>query len=193
MRNFFRRPAKFLLLALAGVLLSSPVARAQAVTSANRLYTVDTFAAFGKASTDFGPAGNGFVVGGDITRHLRRFSPSLEVRYTRASNNAVTESTFGGGLKIEKPFRRLLPYATVLLGHGNISLPPVGNYSHDDSTVFGGGGGVDYHITHSFLLKVDAQYQHWNLGTNAATLTPMMVSVGISHILPIGTNRISSR
>ncbi len=193
MRIFSLRSAVLPLLPLAGFIFSSPAAHAQAVTGANRFYTVSTFAGYGEASTDYGPSGSDFIVGGDITRHLRLLSPSLELRYTHASNSAVTESTLGGGLKIERSYNRFVPYATVLVGHGNISLPLVGNYSHDDSVVLGGGGGVDFHLTRSFLMKVDAQYQHWNLGTNSVTLTPMMVSVGITHVLPIGAGHMSSR
>ena len=52
----------------------------------------------------------------------------------------------------------------------------------DNSIVYSLGGGVDYDFARHFRrLRVDYQFEHWNLGTNL-TFTPQALSIGAVYL-----------
>jgi opacity protein-like surface antigen len=174
------------LVLLAAVLPCS--ARGQAGATATKTLGLSAFGGGSHVTTDYSAGGSGFIVGGDVTRHLRWFDPSLEVRFNYGEGPAVTEKTFEGGVKVEKPIGpggRFHPYADFLLGYGVIDFKhPVvysnGPYASDNSIVYGVGGGLDFDVSPQFAIKGEYQYSHWSLGTGN-TLTPTAVSGGIVY------------
>ncbi len=131
----------------------------------------------------------GLTVGGDLTRGLRWFQPSIELRYDWSAGGTTIEKTVSGGLKIEKAFGRLHPYGDLLLGYGIIDFEhpaifPTGPYTHDNSFVYQGGGGLDLDLSPHFALKLDAQAQSWRLGSEANRLTPVLGTVGVVYRIP---------
>ncbi len=169
-------------------------AHGQATAAAIRSQSVDIFAGASAVQTDYNSKDKGFVVGGDFTYHLRHFDASLDVRYNRATGNRVGEKDFAGGLKIARQFRRYHPYADLMIGYGIITFdyptvnPDGSVYANDNSTIYDFGGGVDIDLTRRFALKVDAQYQYWNLGTrgnaNSVSFNPYIGSIGVVYHLP---------
>ena len=167
---------------------------AQAAPTAIRSSAVDLYAAGAISQTDYNSTDQGFVIGGDFTYHLRHFDASLDLRYNHVTGNAVGEKSFDGGVRISKPFGRYHPYVHALIGYGVVTFDnPTRNfdgtlYTYDNSTVYDFGGGVDIDLTRRFALKVDGQYQYWNLGArgdaNAVKLNPTLGSIGIIYHLP---------
>lgn len=159
---------------------------AQSIPTAERKIGLNLFAAGTRLSTDFNSNDNGVTVGADLTRYRSRFSPSLEVRYTWSTGNVVGENSVLGGIKLETAFRRVHPYGDVLVGYGTVRFdhPALAYYTHDNSVVYGAGGGVEYMVLPRIALKADAQYQHWHLGEAAGSLTPHAFSLGVTYRFP---------
>ena len=131
----------------------------------------------------------GYLVGGDVTYHLRLFDVSFEARDTNATGFSADESTYGGGFKFERAFRRFRPYIDFLVASGNIKFdhPEIygsTTYTHDNSFVYDFGGGVDYDRIRNFAIKVDVQGTRWQLGTERPTFYPYNGSVGILYRIP---------
>jgi opacity protein-like surface antigen len=172
------------------VTLSLASLHAQARPGADRDDTLSAFAGYSRVYTDYGVHDNGFVFGADVTRNYRRFSPSLEARYTRSLGSNITENSFTGGFKAAKRLGRFQPYGDVIVGYGIINFkngPP--DYKSDNSILYGAGGGLDYRVTRSISAKVDFQQQYWNLGSTAGKLTPDLVTFGIVYTVPFGFGR----
>jgi len=183
-------PRALILSSVAALTLLAGSARGQATATAARAYRVSAFGGVAIVKPDYGQDTDfGATIGADITRHFRLLEPSLEVRYTYSSGNNVNENTLMGGLKVEKAFGRLHPYADALFGIGNITFnhPTIfasGPYAKDNGPAFALGGGVDFDISRSFALKADAQYQSWKLGTEQSRLTPLALTVGVVYRIP---------
>ena len=186
---------------LSGVLLlivPEPAAHAQfAAPSASKRLGLSAFGGVAVVSPSYQSntdteglnTNTGLTVGGDLTRGLRWVQPSLEVRYDWSTGNTVLEKTLSGGLKVEKAFGRLHPYGDLLLGYGIIDFQhpaifPTGPYTHDNSFVYQGGGGLDLDLSPRFALKLDAQAQSWRLGSEANRLTPVLGTAGILYRIP---------
>ena len=168
-------------------------ANAQAVEAATRSTAIDFYGGGSLTLPRFQTYESheqGYLVGGDFTRHFRLLSPSLDVRYNGSVGTAAIETSFAGGLKIEKTYGRLRPYGDFLVGHGYLNYPtPLvladGEIvAHDDSTLYIGGGGVDYNLSRLFALKADAQIQHWRLGHGTPPFEPVVLSVGLILHVP---------
>ena len=163
---------------------------AQAVPTASKTIGLAAFGAVARVSPDYGASQNyGFMLGGDVSRHLRLFDPSIEVRYTHAGGSVVGESSITGGLKAEKVYRNFHPYADFMIGQGRISFThpapfATGPFVHDTSLIFVLGGGVDYDLSSRFALKGDFQYQSWKLSTAKNRLTPSILSLGVVYRIP---------
>ncbi len=151
---------------------------------------MSVFAGGSFVATDYVGNDKGFVVGGELTHHLRLFDPSLELRYTRGNGSTVDESTFAAGLKAARRVGPVRPYVNLEFGSANITFkhpavnPDGSLYAHDNSLIYVGGGGLDVPVSASFSLKLDAQYQVWKLGTVAGYMTPFAASVGVAYRLP---------
>ena len=169
--------------------IAAPIAQAQATYTADRTNGFSIFGGVSRLNTDYGHTDNGYMFGGDFTHSIRyrHILPSIEARYTGSSGPAITESSFSGGLKIETKIHRFHPYGDILIGYGKINY--VKFNQDDNSIIYGGGVGLDYNVTTSFAIKVDAQEQFWKLGQATDALTPQMVSVGILYRLPTSFRR----
>ncbi len=180
-------------------LAGSGRAEAQARATAGRSIGLSAFGGVSGANpeVDGGPNDYGYVLGGDLTRSLRRVTPSVEVRYTSVTGSDVNEKTFLGGVKLERELaNRLHPYVTVLFGNGNIDFnhPVLFNgvpYAHDNSFVYDFGGGVDVDLTRHLGIKGDVQYSHWHTGGETNAFTPIVVSV--AAVYRFGAGKLSIR
>ena len=129
------------------------------------------------------------LVGGDITYHFRLVDVSFEARYTSITGFSADESTYGGGFKFERAFNRFHPYVDLLIASGNIKFdhPEIygnPNYTHDNSTVYDFGGGLDYDLVRNFAIKVDVQGQRWRIGVEQPAFEPYNGSIGILYRIP---------
>lgn len=167
-----------------------PGARAvvgQALITANRGAEIAPFAETTLLSPDWGPTRNiGYTVGVDYSRFIRSIvQPSLELRMTSADGTSVNERTYTGGLKLQATVHRVHPYATFLAGYGEIYyVHPVNNYVSDNSFVYSLGAGADLDVTSQLSVRLDFTHQAWNLGSQAQTLTPVTLGVGVVYRLP---------
>ena len=166
-------------------------ARAQATYTADRINGFSAFGGVSYLNTDYGATDTGYLFGADFTHSVgvRYIVPSLEVRYNGSTGPAITENSFLAGLKVETKFHKLRPYATALIGYGQIHYVRVGQ--GDDSIAYDFGVGADYNIYGPFAIKIDAQEQFWKLGQATNALTPQIVSVGILYRIPSGFLRRS--
>lgn len=164
----------------------------QAAAVGVRKAEVSAFAAYTRVTPDYGPFINqGFTLGGDYTRPIHFFlQPSLEIRGTLSPGKTVGEKTFGGGLKAEHPIGRFRPYADFLVSAGEITYthPTIDSrgrlYISDNSLVYTYGGGLDFDVNKHWAAKIDYQGEHWNLGSEAQTLTPRLLSIGVVYRIP---------
>lgn len=137
----------------------------------------------------------GFTFGGDF--RLGRFAwgqPALDARYTRSTSTWGKESTYLFGPEIHYQWSRLRPYGGYMIGKGDLQYGSDG--MKDDSIVNQIGGGVDYHMSFRWSIRlIDFQYQFWNLGTHhyqagllpgqpaytfATTLKPYTLGFGVT-------------
>jgi hypothetical protein len=172
-------------LALAAIVAIAAPGRiyAQATPTASRTSGLAVFGGWARVSPDYGPQTNyGGIFGADYSRYLGwHFVPSLEFRGKVTNEHTVSEKTFGGGLRMEYPIKRLHPYATFLISYGvidfNPAIAPGGpQYPSDNSVVYSYGAGVDFDINRRWAAKFDFQSEHWNL--DPITLTPTAISLG---------------
>lgn len=159
----------------------------QATATRSREADASGFIAYTRLSPDYASAGNGVTIGADYTRYFRLVSPALEIRYKIAPAPAVTESTFGGGLRLEHQFSYFHPYVDLLVSKGTITFANK-NYigsngtGSNGSVVYSYGGGVDYDFADQWAARVDYQGESWNLHeTPPLTLTPRALSIGILY------------
>lgn len=182
MRNLLHRSTLIF-----GVLLAATqVAAAQAIVSAQRGAEIAPFAQATLIGPDYGQTHNlGYTVGLDYTRFIRSsiVQPSIEFRYTSAKGITVNERSYAGGVKLQTTIHGIQPYATLLVGHGNIDLAvPQGTYAGDNAIIFAFGGGADFPVTHLLRVRAEIMSQHWNL--EQATLTPTTYGLGVVYVLP---------
>jgi opacity protein-like surface antigen len=178
-----------------GILLAAPrVASAQALVTALRGTEIAPFAQYTLVNPDWGPAANklGYTVGIDYTHFIRSsiVQPSLEFRYTTANGATVNERSYAGGLKLQTTVHGIHPYATLLVGHGNIDFNYFvsKNYNGDNSLIYAFGGGAEFNVTPQWKLRFDLSSQQWNTGSE--TLTPLTLGVGIAYSLPSHIRRV---
>ena len=69
------------------------LAPAQNLPTASKVASISAFGGFTRVNPDYGPYTNyGYFVGGDATRALRHFTPSIEVRYDSSTGTGVKET-----------------------------------------------------------------------------------------------------
>ena len=132
----------------------------------------------------------GVTAGGDLAfLTYRRLRPVLEVRgnYPFYGGQVDRQKSFEGGLKVERQFGALRPYANFLIGRGETDFKNgflVGNllYLKTVSTVYSPGFGVEYDVTPQWAAKVDFQYEYWNTPVAASgTAHPKAFSGGVVY------------
>jgi opacity protein-like surface antigen len=170
---------------------------AQAISTASRSLDIAAFGGYAGGKTDYGaekPQGAGF--GLDITKffHLP-VVPSLEARANVFDSSVINELSYMGGIRVEVPLKnRIHPYAAVLAGVGTLhfKFSPNPGYTGDRGVVISYGGGIDFDVVHNISIKIDGQYQNWNLGPNGQkvpvtanfTLTPIVGIIGVEYHIP---------
>ena len=189
------RPLRLAACALLFV-IAIPKAHGQATPTASKTIELSVFAGVTGLDPKYGPTTKeiGYVVGGDITRHFHILDIAFEGRYTNATGFSADESTYGGGLKFSRQFQRFHPYVDLLIASGTIKFdhPEIyGNsaYTHDNSTVYSFGFGVDYDVTRQFAVKLDAQGQRWVIGVEQPAFEPYNASIGIVYRIPFSALR----
>jgi hypothetical protein len=170
---------------------------AQARSTASRSTDVAAFGGYAGARTDYGVyKDQGEAIGLDFSHYFRHFPivPSLEARTNLVHGSFINERTYLFGGRAELPLHRLHPYVDTLIGLGTLHYanPPAPGYTSDRSKVYSYGGGLDVNLVYNFQLKIDAQYQTWNLGPfdpnvpqdGYFTLTPAVGIVGVEYHIP---------
>jgi hypothetical protein len=133
---------------------------------------------------------SGTFFGADLTRYFHLpVAPSLEVRANFADGAIVDEHSYLGGLRVQGDlFHRYHPYADFLAGYGSIHFnhPTIPGYTHDNSTVYSYGGGLDVDLMRHFQARVDFQGQRWALGTDGPNdkFSPSILSIGLRYVIP---------
>ena len=178
----------FLLFAVA------PAAYCQA--DATDVLPMQLYAFAGGTGTSIGIGGGkniGITAGVDLGFGVfRGFLPTLEVRgtYPVDKGDVASESNFLGGLKVERQYRAFHPYVDVLFGRGQIEYAGVGQlnpsrtvlYQRSNSNIFAAGGGVDYDVSPSFAIKLDAQVQRWDVPvTTSGSANAFSGTVGVLY------------
>ena len=168
---------------LCGLVLH-PSGQGQAVRTASKSADISVFAGFQDADPAYGPdKAKGGMFGVNFTRYFHiPVEPSLEFRANFISDTFVGEHTYLVGLRAAVPFHGIRPYGDFLVGPGDIHFPLNFGYTHDNSTVYSYGGGIDFPVYRSFSLKLDVQGQHWNTGS--FIYTPTLGTVGLVYAIP---------
>ena len=175
---------------LACVFFGTRAAHAQAQVAAARDLSIDAYAGASAVSPHVGPDREiGYMVGGDIEKYFRLVDVALDVRYNSATGTYADESSILVGIRAARTYHRFHPYIEFLAGHGNVKFdhPDLfGNptFTHDDSTVYDGGIGVDYSLTPRFAVKLDAQVQRWHTGYESQVFNPNSISLGVVYHVP---------
>jgi hypothetical protein len=125
----------------------------------------------------------GATVGLDLNigQFFHRFDPSLEVRAMGSGGRANQQIVYSAGPRIEANYGRFHPYVDYLVGYGVVKFNKPANpaYTQDNSIVTSFGGGLDFALTRSWAVRVDAQSQSWDIG--GATFSPLTGSVGVRY------------
>jgi hypothetical protein len=173
------RPVLFLLF----FHLCSALLYAQATAAASRKFSASAFTGVSIVHTDReGTLNTGFSFGGDIGYFLPGgFVPALEVR-VKLAPGTYSENTYGGGVRLQHRFSRTDLYGNFLWNYGSITVPATPTPTHDNSTVYSPGGGVDFLITDTFAARIDYQYEYWHTG-NAVSFNPQTVTFGVVYRL----------
>jgi opacity protein-like surface antigen len=174
---------------LFGVLLQE--ARAQATATAFVPSGISVFAASSEIEPDYGPQRNyGFVLGGDLIRRTRWIDVAVEPRFGETSGPTVGQKYFLGMLRFSRaigPRHRIHPYGGAGIGYGLFKYEH-GGYV-DNSTVYALNAGADVTVHGPIGVKVDWQYQFWDLGEETNGFNPQGISVGLVYrigSLPFG-------
>ncbi len=178
----------------------STKAIAQSAPTASRALEPSVFFGLSGAYTGLGTAKNlAITAGGDIG--FRRFfglSPALEVRgtYPVDSGQVAGEESVEGGLRVGKRYDRVRPYADLLFGRGQLNYQSGGyivpaqsfRYLQSTTNVISPGLGAEVDATDRLALRLDAQFQHWDLpfSTGSSPATPgsiyaKVVTVGVVY------------
>jgi hypothetical protein len=165
---------------------------AQAAPTRSRAAGASAFVTYTWLDPDYGSSGSAVTVGGDYTKFFKFVSPSIEARFKTGSGAAVTETTFGGGIRAETQIKYFHPYADFLVSDGLISFAEKnyigsnGNGSNN-SLVYSFGGGVDYDFADQWAARLDFQSESWNLhSVPNVMLTPRAYSIGILYRFRLG-------
>jgi len=175
-------------------LVACSLVHAQAIPAATRPFT---FSAFGAATGTYtgldGGKNLGITAGGDMSfKPYHLFYPSIEVRgtYPVDDGNVDAQKNILFGLKVERYYNRFRPYVDFLYGRAKVDYEnggypnPAGSllYINSISNVYSFGGGLDYTLTDHFALKIDGQFQHYDVPvTTSGTIYSKPISIGVVY------------
>jgi hypothetical protein len=135
----------------------------------------------------------GITAGVDLgIRSFFHLHPAVEIRGTFPvdSGSVAGFKNVLGGVRVEKTFGRIHPYADFLFGRGEINyqgagyLNPAGTlyYIQSLSNVYSFGGGADFDITQHYAFKADFQMQHYNVPvTTSGSLYTKAVTAAVVY------------
>ncbi len=177
MKLLLLAPVAFLLL-----LTTTPSCSSQALATASGPGSyVSVGAGLSVFQTDYGHnrIGGAFTYI-DVNPHWR-VGFEGEARFLRwHANEQVTETNYLGGIRVglwPRP-QRWSPYAKILAGAGEITLPY--GYAHGGFLTYAPGAGLDIALTDRLTVRAaDFEYQHWPKFPYGA-LSPYGLSAGIS-------------
>ncbi len=175
-------PAVCLLFCLA--VSCAGLAAGQSIATASRSFVPSAFAGITGTYTGLYSGRNlGITAGLDLGFHpFFGLLPSIEVRGTYPVDNGgvVGEEHAEAGLRVQKRFGPIRPYADVLFGRGELNYQNGGlavpmqafRYIQTTSNVLSPGLGVEVDVTPKFALLLDGQYQIWSVPFDPSGLTP---------------------
>lgn len=163
--------------ALGCVLLSAAVMPAfgQSVSTASRTVVPSAFAGITGTYTGlYGGRNLGITAGLNLGfRPFFGFLPAIQVRGTYPVDNGsiVGQEHVEGGLRVQKRYRAVRPYADFLFGRGEMNYQNGGlavplqayRYVQTTSNVISPGIGLEADITPHVALMVDGQFQIWQV------------------------------
>ena len=187
------RIAFALLLSLSLLTIYAGKLHSQANPTASKQATISVFGAYSLVSTD---RESNKISGVTFGTDLSIFAPagfvtSLEARIQIAPGSLgyVGENTYGGGIRIDRPIKRFVPYIDFLVSSGHLTFTnPTTMYKHDNSVVYAGGGGLEYNLNSRWAARVDYLFEHWDIGTTSnlqsGAFSPQIGTVGIVYRIP---------
>jgi len=156
----------------------------QAEPTATRFGDLKVGGTFNLADSDYTAnrfRGFGFYSNFDVNYHL-----GLEAEFHQLNNSVsspnIYERTYEVGPRYVLHYRRIQPFAKALYGRGVFNYPKVGpgfgaNIAYNVAAV---GGGADYILSRSLILRAGYEYQRW-LGFPPHGLTPAILEVGVAY------------
>jgi len=187
------RIALSLLLTLSLLTVSAGKLHSQGTPTASKETTLSVFGAYSVIFTDREASKiSGVTFGTDLSLYAPvGFVASLETRFQIAPGSLAYDgqNTYGGGIRIDRPIKRFVPYIDFLVSYGHLSFTnPTTTYKHDNSVVYAGGGGLEYNLTTRWAARADYLFEHWDVGTTSNGLSgafsPQIVTVGIAYRIP---------
>ena len=187
------RIAPTLLLSLSLLTIYVGNLQSQASPTASKETTLSVFGAYSLISTDRKSSKiSGVTFGTDLSIYAPvGFVVSLETRFQIAPGSLayVGLDTYGGGIRIDRPIKRFVPYIDFLVSYGHLSFTnPTTAYTHDNSVVYSGGGGLEYNISSRWAARADYLFEHWDIGTTSNGLSgafsPQIITFGIAYRIP---------
>jgi len=173
-RGLLRTSISTMICAVAcGIACHAGTALAQSLPTATQPLRLSAFAGGTIINTGLDSGQNtGLTAGVDLSLpSYRGLDPSIEVRGTFPFEKGSVDSqkNFLGGLKVALRRGRLLPYANLLLGRGEITYPGNGHqvpgtpifYTQSSTIVISPGAGLDLDLSHHLALKIDLQVQQY--------------------------------
>jgi hypothetical protein len=165
----------------------------QATPTASKETILSVFGAYSLVSTARESSKiSGVSFGTDLSLYAPGgFVPSLEARVQIAPGSLAYDgqNTYGGGIRIDRPIKRFVPYIDFLVSYGHLSFTnPTTTYKHDNSVVYAGGGGLEYNLSSRWAARADYLFEHWDVGTTSNGLSgafsPQIITVGIAYRIP---------
>lgn len=188
------------LVAIAAALFAPLAVLAQSTPTASRAFDPSAFLGISGAYTGLNGGRNlGITAGVDLGFHpFFGVLPAIELRgtYPAASGTIAGEESFEGGLRVQKRYHRIRPYADILFGRGQLNyqnggyIVPAQDFRYLQSTtnVISPGFGFETDITDHFALLLDGQYQHWGVpftpngsGTASSAIYSKVGTVGVVY------------
>jgi hypothetical protein len=187
------RIALSLLLTLSLLTISAGKLHSQATPTASKGTTLSVFGAYSRISTDRESSSiSGITFGTDLSIYVPvGFVASLESRFQIAPGSLAYDgqNTYGGGIRIDRPIKRFVPYIDFLVSSGHLSFTnPTTMYKRDNSVVYSGGGGLEYNLSSRWAARADYLFEHWDIGTTSNGLSgafsPQIITFGIAYRIP---------
>ena len=175
--------------AFVGLLLTVNLLPAQSRQTADQRLWIRPFATYTYERTrdELDKRGSGVTLGVDVDGFhvLPRTLIGLDVRFAASHASFANQHTFGGGPRLSLDFGRFKPYGFAIISSGveTFNHPDNPNYLHDESMVYGAGGGFDERLTHYVSVRAEAEEERWRFSHASAAFYPFKASIGVSYQL----------